>query len=465
MAGATDSTVRLKFLGAARTVTGSKYLVQSGGRKILVDAGIFQGEKELRLRNWDNPPFNPAEIDAIVLTHAHIDHTGYLPLLVRRGFSGPIYCTAATAELTPILLADSAHLQEEEARWANDHGTSKHKPALPLYNRRDADGVRPLLRSVRRDVPTKLFDGIHVTYACAGHILGACSVNLDIGGKRITFSGDIGRYDAPLLPDPQGVDVGSVLLIESTYADKHHSAADTGGEIAQIVKQVVEKRGPLIIPAFAVGRTQTLLYYLAELERAGRIPELPVFIDSPMASDVTALYRRHEADLDPDSRRLVESDLSPFLTRRTTFTRTVSESKSINEVKDARIIIAASGMVNGGRVLHHLARAISSERTTVLFVGFQAEGSRGRLIQSGADSIKIFGQVHPIRAAVRTISGLSAHGDGGELVRWLRSGRGSPSQIFTVHGEDASCSGFAREIESSLGLKARPAEYLEEVAF
>ena len=460
-----DPTVRIKFLGATRTVTGSKYLIQNGGKKILVDGGLFQGEKELRLRNWAEPPFNPAELDAILVTHAHIDHTGYLPLLVRRGFAGPIYCTAGSMDLIPILLSDSAHLQEEEAGYANAHGTSRHHPAKPLYDRRDADGVKPLLRSVSRDTPVKIFDGVHVSYSAAGHILGACTINLDIAGKRISFSGDIGRYAAPLIPDPKGIELGTVLLIESTYADKQHPPVDTATELEQVIRLIIEKDGPLIVPAFAVGRTQTLLYYLAELERAKRIPELPVFVDSPMASDVTALYRRHEEDQDAESRKLIESDISPFLTRRTKFCRTVEQSKAINDVKGPRIIIAASGMVNGGRVLHHLARLVSSPQTTVLFVGYQAQGTRGQQIQSGAESIKIFGQHRAVKAGIRTISGLSAHGDRDELLRWIRSSSGSPSQVFTVHGEDAACSGFARTIESDLGWKARPAEYLEEIAF
>ena len=462
---ADETTIRLKFLGATRTVTGSKYLVQSGKTKILVDAGLFQGDKELRLRNWAEPPFNPAELDAVVLTHAHIDHTGYLPLLVRRGFKGKIFCTAATSELVPILLSDSAHLQQEEARYANDHGTSRHHPALPLYDSRDAIGVNPLLRPAGLGRPVMVADGIYLNYSPAGHILGACSVNLDIGGKRITFSGDIGRFEAPLLPDPQGVDLGSVLLVESTYAEVLHPSVDIASEIEAIVKEAVAKNGPLIVPAFAVGRTQTLLHYLAELERAGRIPVLPVFVDSPMASDVTALYRRHESELDPESRRIIESDKSPFLTHHTSFCRSVDQSKALNDMTGTRIIIAASGMVNGGRVLHHLARNISSDQTTVLFVGFQAEGSRGRIIQSGAESVKIFGQERRIRAAVKTISSLSAHGDRAELLRWLRSSRGTPSQVFTVHGEDASCTGFASTISSELGWRTRPAEYLEEVVF
>lgn len=458
-------TARLTFYGAAQTVTGSKFLLEAGSNKILVDCGLFQGKKQLRLRNWDRPRFESSALSAIVVTHAHIDHTGYLPLVVREGYSGPIYCTEATAELLELLLPDSAHLQEEEARYANKHKTSKHAPAKPLYDASDVQETLRLLRPIRRGEPTALSPDITVTAHCAGHILGASSLNLDVFGKRITFSGDIGRYGVPILPDPCGVDLGDVLLCESTYGNRLHAASDIETELAGIIRQAIERRGPIIIPAFAVGRTQNLLYYLADLERKGAIPGVPVYVDSPMAVNATAIYRKFRHDFDEEAAALLKIGETPLLTENTTFCRTVDESKRLNFLKGPRIIISASGMVTGGRVLHHMMHWLDDENATVLFVGYQAEGSRGRIIQSGAKEIKIFGRYVPVRAQIETISGLSAHGDQSELLRWLKSCKGSPSITKIVHGEPEASREFASTVSRELGWTASPAQYLETIEF
>lgn len=458
-------SVRLTFHGAAQTVTGSKFLLEAGPHRVLFDCGLFQGRKELRLRNWEDPKFDPSLLSSIVLTHAHIDHTGYLPLVVRRGYRGPIYCTHATAELLELLLPDSAHLQEEEARYANKHQTSKHHPAKPLYSAADVKQTLLQLKRIERDRETEIHPKIHVLPRCAGHILGANSLTVDVFGKRITFSGDIGRYNVPILPDPCGVDLGDVLLCESTYGNRLHAAADIQSELAQIIRTAADKGGPIIIPAFAIGRTQNLLYYLAQLERTGEIPVLPVYVDSPMAVDATKIYRDFKHDYDTEASKLLNEGETPLLTANTTFCRKVEESKRLNFMKGARIVISASGMITGGRILHHMKNWLDDETTTVLFVGFQAEGTRGRIIQSGSREVKIFGSRIPIRAQIETISGLSAHGDQSELLRWLKSSSGSPSIAKIVHGEPEASHEFAATLRSQLGWKASPAEYLETIEF
>lgn len=456
-------SLQITFYGAAGTVTGSKYLVEDGKNKILVDAGLFQGLKELRLRNWEQPQFDPKELTAIVLTHAHIDHTGFLPLLVRQGFRGDVYCSKATKELCELLLPDSAHLQEEEARFANLHGTSKHHPAKPLYTSHDAKQALSQLKGFDRRSPITVAPGVTLTAKCAGHILGACAINLDIGGRRITFSGDIGRYGEPILPDPQPIEIGDLLLCESTYGDRLHEKSDVEDSLQRCVKAAALRRGPLIIPAFAVGRTQTLLFHLSQLERSGKIPELPVFVDSPMAVDATEIYRRHSYDHDEETVALMREGETPFATARVTFCHSVEESKRLNTATGPRIIISASGMVTGGRILHHLRNWLPREETTVLFVGYQAKGTRGDTIQSGAREVKIFGQYVPIRATVESIGGLSAHGDRDELLRWLASCSGSPKQVKIVHGEPPASAAFAQSINEKFGWRTTVAEHQETV--
>lgn len=455
--------IRLSFHGAAGCVTGSKFLLETDKASLLVDCGLFQGRRELRKRNWDAPAFNPANLSAVVLTHAHIDHTGYLPVLLRHGFSGPVYCTAATKELLHLLLPDSAHLQEEEARYANKHKTSRHKPAKPLYTQADAKAALKLIKVIPRGESSEILPGVHITPSCAGHILGSTSLNIRIGKKTLTFSGDIGRYDTPLLPDPEPVELGSLLLCESTYGDRDHKLADTCSELAKVVNLAQERNGALVIPAFAIGRTQNILFYLAQLEREGRIPALPVFIDSPMAVDATKIYRQFRHDYDEQASALLEKGHRPLATEKTLFCRSRDESKRLNKLKGARIIISASGMVNGGRILHHMRHLLPQEETTVLFVGYQAEGTRGRTIQNGEESVKIFGDQIPIRADVQSISGLSAHGDRKELLRWLKSSSGAPENVRIIHGEPDSSRAFASLLSKELSWNARPAEYLEQI--
>lgn len=452
------STIRLTFYGAAETVTGSKYLLEGAGKRILVDCGLFQGRKELRLQNWAEPSFEPTSLDAIVLTHAHIDHSGYLPLLVKRGYRGPIYCTEATAALLQLLLPDSAYLQEEEAEFANRHKTSKHHPALPLYAAEDAKQTLELLQPIEWHQDLELFPEIKVCAYQAGHILGAAILNFNLAGKRITFSGDIGRYDDPLLPDPSPVELGEVVLCESTYGNRLHGILDVKVELQRVVRRAVQQSGPLIIPSFAVGRTQELLYYLSQLEKENLIPVLPVFVDSPMAVDATEIYRRFSQHADEKERGPVT-----FRTRNTTFCRTSDESKKLNNLQGARIIISASGMVTGGRILHHLSNWLDKPETTVLFVGYQAEGTRGRTIESRARDVKIFGRYVEIRARVETVSGLSAHGDRDELLRWLKSCSGNPKIVKIVHGEVEAARYFAACVQKELNWNASTAEQAQAV--
>ncbi len=456
-------SLRVSFYGASGTVTGSKFLVETDKHKLLVDCGLFQGRKKLRKLNWHEPIFDPKSLSAIVLTHAHIDHTGYLPRVVKRGFTGPIYCTPATARLLQLLLPDSAHLQEEEARFAAKHSTSQHRPPQPLYTKEDAQKALSLLKVFERDQRVELLPGLMVEARCAGHILGSCSLGIEAHGKRILFSGDVGRFDAPLLPDPAPTDLGDLLVCESTYGDRFHADADVKAQLAAVVHRAVERRGPLLIPSFAVGRTQNLLYFLGELEREGKIPHLPVYVDSPMAVDATGIYREFRHDFDEDASKIIAEGEAPLLTSSTTFCRKVEDSKKLNHIRGTGIIISASGMVTGGRILHHMRNWLSKDQATVLFVGFQANGTRGRLIQSGVKEIKIFGQYIPVRAEVESISGLSAHGDRGELLRWLASCSGTPSQVRIVHGEPEPARAFAEGVQEKFGWKAQPAEYKETV--
>lgn len=453
----------MTFLGAAQTVTGSKYLVEFGSLRILVDCGLFQGKKELRLRNWDKFPIDPASISAIILTHAHIDHIGYLPVVVRDGFKGSIFCTPATDELAKILLADSAELQEEEAHYAGKVGSSKHHPPKPLYTSADAKKVFGLFKTFPMGKRTEILPGVNLLAGDAGHILGSANLTLDLGGKRISFSGDVGRYCMPILKDPQGLECGDLLLCEATYGDKLHGEADMKGEILGVIQEAIVRKAPLIIPAFALGRTQTVVYWISELEREGRIPSLPVFVDSPMASDITSLYRRYPENYDEGMRKAIESSDSPLFTHRMKLCRTVQQSKEINSMEGTRIIISASGMVNGGRILHHLIHQLPNPDATVLFVGYQAEGTRGAQIQTGESTVKIFGKNIPVMAHIRTISGLSAHADKKELVRWLRSCSGAPGQVRIVHAEEIPGKSFASTVREELKWRAEAAVQSEVV--
>jgi metallo-beta-lactamase family protein len=433
----------IRFLGAAGTVTGSRFLVEAGAARVLVDAGLFQGPKELRLRNRAPWPVQPSSLDAVVLTHAHIDHSGALPQLARQGYQGAVHVTPATRDLLGLLLPDSGRLHEEEARWANQKGYSKHAPhAEPLYSEEDALAVLPRLAPLPYGRPRQVAPGVTLTYHRAGHILGSATVLLELAGPpalRVLFSGDLGRYGAPILPDPEPAVPADVLVLESTYGGRRHAEGSSGRDaLRDEVLGAVARGGALLVPAFAVGRTQEVLFTLRELEGRGEIPELPVFVDSPMAVDATPIHLAHREDHDDEMARLLAAGVEPLRPRRLQFARSPEQSKAINHVEGACIILSASGMATGGRVLHHLARRLPDERTTVLLVGYQAAGTRGWSLQNGAAQLRIHGEDVPVRARVATLSGYSAHADEAELCRWLATFRSPPRRTFLVHGEQAA---------------------------
>ena len=456
----------VQFLGAAGTVTGSAHLVRAGGRTVLLDCGLFQGLKELRLRNWRDFPIDPAGIDAVVVSHAHVDHTGRLPLLVRQGFRGPVFCTAATRGLVEIMLPDAAHLQEEEAERANRRGYSKHHPALPLYTAGDAEAVMPLLAPRPYGTAFPVAPGIHARFRRVGHILGAASVELEIGNSppvRVAFSGDLGRYDRPILRDPEPVSAADVLLCESTYGDRTHASADDAEEdLARIIRDGAARGGAILVPAFALGRTQELLWLLQELEEAKRIPSLPVYVDSPLAIEVTGLYGRHPEDHDAEMQERVRLNGSDWQGKRVRLVHRPEESKALNRVRGPVIIISASGMATGGRILHHLTQRLPDPRTTVLLVGFQAAGTRGRALKEGATALRMFGQEVPVRAVVECIDALSAHAGQDEILRWLDGFERPPRATYLVHGEPPAADALERLVRAR-GWTVRAAQDGETV--
>jgi metallo-beta-lactamase family protein len=458
---------QITFLGAAGTVTGSKYLVEAEGKRLLVDCGLFEGKKELRLRNWARLPMDPAGVDWAVLTHAHIDHTGYLPRLVREGFRGPIYANPATTELCQILLPDSAHLQEEDAAYAARKGFSKHRPPLPLYTVAEAQQALERFREIPRSESFTISPQFSVRPYDAGHILGSAILELTIteAGRSfvVVFSGDVGRYGQPILNDPRAVARADYLLCESTYGNRDHPADSILDQLAEVINRVAGRGGCAVIPAFAVGRTQTLMYLLRELEQAGRIPRLPVFVDSPMAISVTELYVRHHEDHSLVFRAEEQSPGDPLNTHEVHMTRTVEESKHINDVRTPCIIISASGMATGGRVLHHLIRRLPDPRNAVLLVGYQAEGTRGRLLLEGARTIRIHGEDVAVRAEVIDLKQLSAHAGRSELLRWLGGFQAPPRRTFLVHGEPESLAAFQATIESTFHWPVTVPAYLDTV--
>src|SRR5437764_155619 len=392
----------LTFLGAAGTVTGSKHLLDLGDHRVLIDCGLFQGLKELRLRNWAALPIDAARLDAVVLTHAHLDHCGYLPRLVAQGFKGKIFCTPGTRDLCTLVLPDSAHLQEEDARNANRHGYSKHTPALPLYTSLDAARALTRLQPVGYDRPVPVVPGVDVEFINAGHLLGSAYARLHVGGKTILFGGDLGRYGRPVLPDPSPVIGADVLLVESTYGDRVHPPDDDGAALAAIVNDAARRGGKMIVPAFAIGRTEEVIYWLKRLEEQKRIPVLPVYIDSPMAAGALQFYRERRGELDPDLNHGAEGqrEVSVFATERMTIVETVEQSKGVMQSPGPAIIIAASGMATGGRVLHHLAAGLPDTRNTIMFVGYQSAGTRGRLLVDGSKQIKLLGQIVNVAARI-----------------------------------------------------------------
>lgn len=430
--------MKIKFLGAAGTVTGSKYLLSTNDAKYLVDCGLFQGLKDLRLRNWRKLEVEAFEIDAVFLTHAHIDHTGYLPRLVALGFDGPIYCSRGTYELSKILLPDSGYLQEEEAHYANKKGYSKHKPALPLYTREEAEESLKYFRPIDFHVPTKVEGGAQITFSRAGHILGASCLLLEAQNRKIIFSGDVGRYHDLIMKPPEPLPDADYLVVESTYGDRLHASTDITDRMAAVINEVAKNKGTIVIPAFAVGRAQTILLILEELKKAKKIPDIKTYLDSPMAINATNLYCAFS-----DEHRLSKEKCQEIC-GSATLTLSAEESKAINDVPGPKIIISASGMASGGRIVHHLAQYISDPNNAIILVGYQAAGTRGRALQDGISELRIFNQEYAVKAQIKSFSDLSAHGDYEELVRWLKESKLRNPKVFVTHGEQKAAEAFCQ---------------------
>lgn len=438
----------LSFLGAAGTVTGSKTLIEHAGKRILVDCGLFQGYKNLRLLNWEPLPFDPSSLDAVVLTHAHLDHSGALPLLVRNGFRGPVYATPSTIALCGLLLPDSGHLQEDDAAFANRHKTSKHVPALPLYTEEDARRALRFLEPLEFDASLD-FGGLKLRLRHAGHILGAASAELRTARGSLLMSGDIGRPDDLMMRAPAPIEHADTLVIESTYGDRLHDSIDPADALADVITRTASRGGMVIAPAFAVGRAQSLLYQIWRLKRAGRIPDLPVFLDSPMAIDTTDLYLRfhREHRLTPEQCR--------GLSHAAKLCRTADDSRALNALSYPAIIISASGMATGGRILHHLRNHGRDHRSSIVFAGYQAGGTRGARLVAGEREIRIFGEDVRIQAEVVSLPAMSAHADASQLIAWMKTLARAPRQVYLTHGEPAAADALRWRIEHELGWKAR----------
>ena len=449
--------MKLTFLGAAGTVTGSKYLLEANGRRLLIDCGLFQGLKELRLRNWNRLPVPPSHIDAVILTHAHLDHSGYLPLLIRSGFKGPVYCTGATKDLCSILLPDSGHLQERDAEYANRHGFSKHKPALPLYTA--AEAVASLKRFVPKpfETPFDIWPGFSVRFRPAGHILGAAFVELTIGGTVLVFSGDLGRPGSRTMVDPAPLQRADYLVVESTYGDRLHDQGDPEERLGELIRKTAARGGVVLIPTFAVGRAQSLLYHLHRLKASARIPDLPVFLDSPMAVNASEIFCDHLGE------HRLEAAECKALCNVAHYVNSVEQSKALVRDRVPKIILAASGMATGGRVLHHMKVFAPDPKSTILFAGFQAPGTRGAAMIAGAPSIKIHGEQITLRAEVANMGMLSAHADRREILSWLGGLREPPRRTFVTHGEPAAAIALQHAIQSDLGWECRVPADQEQV--
>ena len=451
-------TLSLTFLGAVGTVTGSKFLLHDAKRSILVDCGLFQGYKQLRLRNWKPLPVAPAGIDTVVLTHAHLDHSGYVPLLVRDGFAGRVLATPATRDLCNILLRDSGFLMERDADFANRHGFSKHRPALPLYTQQDAERSLTRFDTVPFGHVRRLGDDRTLEYLRAGHILGAAIARIVVDGRTIVFSGDLGRPNSNIMHDPAIVTGADYLVLESTYGDRRHDPGNPEDALADTINRTAARGGSVIVPAFAVGRCQTLLFHLSRLKDAKRIPAIPIYLDSPMAQDASDIYRMH-----PDDHRLSAAAChAAFGVAR--YVRTSEESKLLDVQPMPKIIVSASGMATGGRVLHHLKHYLPDERNTILFTGFQAPGTRGADLVRGVDRIRIHGDDVPVRASVENLSMLSAHADADEIIGWLRGFETPPRRVFLVHGEPAASDALRKRIETELGWACTLPEQGETIA-
>ena len=449
--------MRLTFLGATRTVTGSKTLQIAGKSKLLIDCGLFQGPRELKERNWANLPVDPGSIDAVVLTHAHLDHSGYLPVLVKNGFRGPVYCTPATRDLCEILLLDSGHLLERDAEFANRHGYSRHKPALPLYTVEEARAALGHLRAVPFGPSFQPLDDVTAMFLPAGHILGAAMVRLDDGAVSVLFSGDLGRPHDPVMLAPARRPASDYVVVESTYGDRRHDTTDAQQRLAEIISTTAARGGTVIIPAFAVGRAQSLLYHLDRLKRRGDLPPIPVYLDSPMAIDASDILCQHVGD-----HRLDEGQCRRMCTVAH-YVQSVEESESLDQQTMPMVIVSASGMATGGRVLHHLKAMAPDARNTILLTGFQAAGTRGAQLRAGARELTIHGQLVPIRAAVESLDILSAHADADEILSWLASCPQMPQRTFVIHGEDHAADTLCGRLGRELGWQASVPAYGEAV--
>lgn len=448
--------ISLAFHGAAGTVTGSRHLLRAGRTWVLVDIGMFQGLKKLRLLNWRTPSFDPTRVDHLILTHAHIDHSGYLPKLVRDGYRGPIHCTRATRDLVDLLLMDSAEIQEEDAAYANKKGFSKHKPALPLYTTKDVREALKHLRVVRFGKWLDLGKGVQVRFHNAGHILGSGLVEAKVetagAGRTVVFSGDVGRYDVPLHNDPDPLPPCDTLVIESTYGNRIHEAEPLEDQLREPIRRVIERRGVVLIPSFAVGRAQLIIFILNRMMERGELPRIPIHLDSPMAVDVTRIYSRylHSDSLDDD---VAEEGQDRIFPEGVEFHKSVSESKRLNALKGPRIIVSPSGMLTGGRILHHMCQRLPDPRNLVILAGFQAEGTRGRALQEGARTLRMHGCTTSVQAEVLVLHGVSGHADKDELLRWISSSPRPPKEVFVTHGEPESSRELAHAIEERFGAR------------
>jgi metallo-beta-lactamase family protein len=448
--------MEITVLGAGRCVTASKYHLQWKRQSALVDCGLFQGPAEHRRRNWAPLPFSAGRLGAVILTHAHIDHSGYLPRLCRQGFSGPVFCTPPTLDLLHVLLPDAAHIQEEEARYANRKGYSKHEPALPLFRLADARAALKLAEAVPFDTWKELHPGVRFRFLRQGHILGAAAIELDTkvrnsSRKTVFFSGDVGRFGVPILKDPEPYPGSDILLVESTYGDRLHPSGDPRAALNEEIRAGLARGGVIVIPAFAVDRTQELLYMLHESMVDGELPEIPIWLDSPMGIEATALYTRARTEHDAEMRQYFSEQINPIFPPNLAVTPTSAESRKLNDLGGPAIIISASGMATGGRVLHHLKLRLPEPKNTVLFVGYQAQGTKGRRLVEGESEVKIHGQWVPVRAAVRQISGLSAHADADELVVWMSRRERDPEAVYIVHGEFSAQQVFAQRLADEFG--------------
>lgn len=455
--------INVKFLGAAGEVTGSKYLLQIDKFNLLIDCGLFQGRKKLRELNWDEFPVDVTSINAVILTHAHLDHTGYLPRLFRNGYRGPVYCTTATADLMQLILMDSARLQVEEANFARRKGYSEHNDPQPLYDEDDVKPIAEYVQGYHFEEDVLISPLIKARFYNAGHILGAAIVELTITGatqtKKIVFSGDLGRYNDPILFPPHTIEEADILFIESTYGNRTIKQTDRQ-DILDVMNEAFERDGNIVVPAFSIGRTQTLLMYLKNVLMSGEIPSVTIIVDSPMAIAATAFYRKHKAYHKLSDVDLDEDESFMTLRKHLIVSRTPEESKKINDIKKDSVIIAGNGMMSGGRVVHHLFNRLPGENNVILIPGYQAEGSRGRQLQEGADTVRIFGQDVPVKAKTFTINGLSAHADKDELLRWVDGFKQPPKQTFIVHGESESANALAQTLEAR-GWNATVPHYLE----